>query len=206
MGVREAQIADRRRLRGEKARRIVEAMRASVAEVGIADSTFDRVSAGAGVSRGLLHYYFGTKERLLVEVIRRDTEYRIAALGGALRDAKDVDQLIAALSAILEQTLSDQRGYVYMVSELLVAGRHNPEIRRELGELYGRGRTEFADILRAKEREGVIAPRFDPETVIGLLFAAGDGAGVQQLSDPTFDGVACAAAASEVARFLLAPA
>src|SRR5918992_2508536 len=76
-----------KRLTGEKARRIVEAMRASVAEVGIAGSTFERVSSKAEVSRGLLHYYFGTKERLLVEVIRRDTDDRVAALVGAVRAA-----------------------------------------------------------------------------------------------------------------------
>ena len=65
--------ARERALSSEKARRIVEAMRESVGEVGIAGSTFERVAAKAGVSRGLLHYYFGSKEKLLVEVIRRDT-------------------------------------------------------------------------------------------------------------------------------------
>ncbi len=55
-----------RQLTGEKAQRIVEAMRASVARRGTAASTFDQVSREAGVSRGLLHYYFGTKEQLLV--------------------------------------------------------------------------------------------------------------------------------------------
>ena len=46
--------------------------------------------------------------------------------------------------ATFERTLSEERGYVYMVSELFVAGRHNPEILRELGALYSRARAEFA--------------------------------------------------------------
>ena len=54
-----------RALPGEKAARIVEAMRASVAQRGVAGSTFDHVAGEAGVSRGLLHYYFGSKERLV---------------------------------------------------------------------------------------------------------------------------------------------
>jgi len=205
MEVREAETRQVRRLRGERARRIVEAMRESVAEVGISGSTFDRVSAKAEVSRGLLHYYFGSKERLLVEVIRRDTEYRIDTLGAALRDAADADELIGAMFATFERTLSEERGYVYMVSELFVAGRHNPEILRELGELYSRARAEFAEILNEKERQGVVELRFDGETVIALLFATGDGATVQQLADPTLDKQAAARAAFEVARFLLAP-
>ena len=64
---------------------MVEAMRESVAEVGISGSTFDRVSAKAGVSRGPLHYYFGSKERLLVEVIARHRVPDRRARGRAAR-------------------------------------------------------------------------------------------------------------------------
>lgn len=178
-------------------------MRESVAEVGIAGSTFERVSGKAGVSRGLLHYYFGTKERLLVEVIRRDTDFRIETLGAALRAATTVDEVIAAFLATFERTISEQQGYVYMVSELFVAGRHNPEVLRELGALYGRARREFAELLREKEREGVVSLRFDAESVLAHLFAAGDGASVQQLSDPTLDVAGALHAGHQVARFLL---
>src|SRR5215207_5996035 len=61
-----------RKLEGDKAQRIIAAMRASVGKRGAAASTFDHVAREAGVSRGLLHYYFGSKERLLVEVVRHD--------------------------------------------------------------------------------------------------------------------------------------
>ena len=60
------EVAAPKRLEGEKARRIIEAMRTSVGTRGAAGSTFDHVAREAGVSRGLLHYYFGTKEQLLV--------------------------------------------------------------------------------------------------------------------------------------------
>ncbi len=193
-----------RTLSGEKAQRIVEAMRDSVAEVGITGSTFERVSAKAEVSRGLLHYYFGTKERLLVEVIRRDTEYRIDALGGALRAATSVDEVIAAFFTTFERTIANEAdGYVYMVSELYVAGRHSPELRRELGTLYASARGAFAEILREKEREGVVHLRYDAESVLSYLFAAGDGATVQQLTDPTLDRAGFTHCGVEVARFLL---
>ena len=192
-----------RPLGATKAQRIIEAMRESVAEVGVTGSTFDRVSRKAGVSRGLLHYYFGTKERLLVEVIRRDTEVRIDTLGAALEAAGTLDEVIGAFFATFERTLAEETGYVYMVSELFVAGRNSPELERELGELYGRARRAFAEILRRKERAGIIKPRFDVEAVLSYLFAAGDGASVQQLTDPTLDANLTTAAAYEVSRFLL---
>src|SRR4051812_50213926 len=73
-----------RRLDSDKARRIVQAMRTSVGRRGVAGSTFDHVAQEAGGSRGLPHYYFRTKERLLVEGGRPDTHGRMGRLRGAL--------------------------------------------------------------------------------------------------------------------------
>jgi AcrR family transcriptional regulator len=195
--------AGARSLSGERATRIVAAMRDSVTEVGIAGSTFERVATKAGVSRGLLHYYFGTKERLLVEVIRRDTDERITTLSASMRASETVDELIAAMSETFERTLREQTGYVYMVSELYVAGRNSPDLQRELGSLYRRARTEFARILVEKEREGVVKLRFKPEATLAYLFAAGDGLTVQRLTDPSLDVISTVEAGVAVARWLL---
>src|SRR5205814_8257643 len=93
----EASVEAPRRLDGEKAQRIIEAMRASVGSRGAAGSTFDHVAKEAGVSRGLLHYYFGSKERLLVEVVRHDCEVRIEAMDERLARVDSVDALVEAL-------------------------------------------------------------------------------------------------------------
>jgi AcrR family transcriptional regulator len=203
VGGSEVAPAPGRTLSGEKSRRIVEAMRESVAEVGIAESTFDRVAAKAGVSRGLLHYYFGTKERLLVDVIRRDTEIRVGVLGSALRRADSLDGVIAAFFDAFTRTIAGEVGYVYMVSELFVAGRHNREILDELGRLYGTARTEFAGILREKEAEGVVRLRYPAEDVLTFLFTLGDGASVQRLAQPGVDFSGADRLAYETVRFLL---
>src|ERR1700760_213638 len=92
-----------RELTGEKATRIVEAMRASVAERGIAGSTFEHVAREAGVSRGLLHYYFGTKERLLIEVVRRDSDLRIEQLEIGIAGAASADDVIETLLESFEE-------------------------------------------------------------------------------------------------------
>src|SRR5919201_6336426 len=99
-----------RKLEGDKAQRIIAAMRASVAARGAAASTFDQVAREAGVSRGLLHYYFGSKERLLVEVVRHDCEVRIAAMDERLDRADSVDALVEALVHELESFVEDEPG------------------------------------------------------------------------------------------------
>src|SRR4029077_13759211 len=93
-----------RELSGDKAQRIVEAMRNSVAERGAAGSTFEHVAREAGVSRGLLHYYFGTKERLPVEGVRRDAELRIDWLDDQLSKAKSANDVLDVLVASLTDT------------------------------------------------------------------------------------------------------
>src|SRR6187401_2485416 len=103
---------------GDKAKRIVDAMRASVARRGAAGSTFDHVARQAGVSRGLLHYYFGTKEQLLAEVVRRDSDLRISELEERLAGARSADDFVALLRTSLERMLADDPEYVTLVFEL----------------------------------------------------------------------------------------
>jgi AcrR family transcriptional regulator len=102
-----------RELSGEKAQRIVDAMRVSVAKRGAAGSTFEHVAREAGVSRGLLHYYFGTKERLLVEVVRRDAEIRVARLDEPLAKAETVDDVVDVLLASLTDLIENEPAFFF---------------------------------------------------------------------------------------------
>ena len=195
--------AGQRELSGEKVQRIIDAMRHCVAERGIAGATFEHVSREAGVSRGLLHYYFGTKERLLIEVLRSDAETRIAMLDEPLAAAETVDDVIAVLVSGAEQVLREDPGFYVLLYELFTAGRQNPDIQAELAGLYRGSRSHLAEVLRRKEAEGVLSLRFNAESVVTYMFAAADGGALQRLTDPERDYSATVEAGAEVARFLL---
>jgi AcrR family transcriptional regulator len=195
-----------KRLDGEKAQRIIEAMRTSVGTRGAAGSTFDHVAREAGVSRGLLHYYFGSKEKLLVEVVRHDCETRIEAMDERISHAASVDEIIAALVLGLEEFIEGEPSSPAVIYELLSASRHSDEIRSELAELYRRWRADLADALRTKERDGVVRLEADPEAVAAMLFALGDGFGIQVLSDPDWDREAAFELGVRIARRLLGAA
>jgi AcrR family transcriptional regulator len=202
----EAAVGQPRGLEGDKAQRIIEAMRASVGTRGAAGSTFDHVAREAGVSRGLLHYYFGSKERLLVEVVRHDCEARIAAMDERIARAESADEIVAALVVGLEEFIEGEPGSQAVIYEMLSASRHSEEIRAELAELYRRWRAHLADALRAKAREGVIGLEADPESVASMLFSLGDGFGIQVISDPDWDREAAFALGVTIARRLLGSA
>jgi AcrR family transcriptional regulator len=195
--------AKQRELSGDKAQRIVEAMRASVAERGIAGSTFEHVSSEAGVSRGLLHYYFGTKERLLVEVVRRDSEVRVARLDEPLGRAQTVDDVLDVLVSNLLDLIENEPGFFDLLFEVFTAGRRNPEIRRESAELFNRTRHHVAEVLEAKQKERVLSLRFGADAVVAYLFAIADGIALQALTDRDKDFDEVIEAGTAAARYLL---
>ncbi|HWO83168.1 MAG TPA: TetR/AcrR family transcriptional regulator [Solirubrobacterales bacterium] len=195
-----------RELSGDKAQRIVDAMRDSVARRGAAGSTFEHVAREAGVSRGLLHYYFGTKERLLVEVVRRDSELRVERLDERLAPAKSVDDVIEALVSSLTEVIDNEPGFFLLIYELFSAGRRNPDIQREVGQLFERTRSHVAEVLDSKNEEGVLSLRHPAEDVVSYLFALGDGFALQALSDPSRDTTGAFAVGVTSARYLLGAA
>lgn len=175
-----------RELSGVKAARIVESMRASVAARGIAGSTFDHVASEAGVSRGLLHYHFGTKEQLLVEVVRRECDVRLERLEQAIEAAGSAEDVLDALVRSFEDWLGDGPAPV-MIYEMLTLAQRNDEIAAELAELGRRTRSHLGDALERKRAGGVLSLRVDPELAAMFLFALADGVIVRRLSEPELD-------------------
>jgi AcrR family transcriptional regulator len=136
-----------RQLPGDKAQRIVDAMRTSVGLRGTTGSTFDHVARAAGVSRGLLHYYFGTKERLLVEVVRRDCDLRMQRLSETVTGVDGADALLGALVQSLNETIAESPEFFVILLELHTLARRNEEIAAELAELHRRVREHLAALL-----------------------------------------------------------
>jgi AcrR family transcriptional regulator len=176
-------------------------MRSSVARRGTAGSTFDRVAREAGVSRGLLHYYFGTKETLLVETVRHDCEMRLERLERELAGAKTSEAFIGLMAANLERTLADEPDFVTLLFELFALSRRNADIATEYAELLRRMREHLAGMLAAAEADGVLSLKVAPDAVAEILFSLADGFALRMLSEPQRDfsttiraGILCAQA------------
>jgi AcrR family transcriptional regulator len=181
------ELAGSAELAGDKSARIVEAMRASVAARGIAGSTFDHVARAAGVSRGLLHYYFGTKERLLLEVVRRECEVREQRLEDSIAGASNADEVLEALVRSLEEMLGEGPTAPVLFFEILTLAQRHQEIAAELAELGRCTRSHLGDALERKRADGVVALRVAPELAAMFLFALADGVIVRRLSEPELD-------------------
>jgi AcrR family transcriptional regulator len=199
----EAAAQPQRPIEGEKAQRIVEAMRSSVARRGVAGSTFEHVAREARVSRGLLHYYFGTKERLLAEVVRRDCELRMVALDEQLAGAHDADGVIDALVQSLRRFVKDEPEFITVVFELFTLSRRNDEVAVEFAELLRRTRERVAELLARKQAEGALRLRAEPGAVADVLFSLADGVSMRMLTETEHDFSATIAAGALAVRALL---
>ncbi|MEP6954372.1 MAG: TetR family transcriptional regulator [Solirubrobacteraceae bacterium] len=195
-----------RPIEGEKAQRIVDAMRSSVARRGVAGSTFHHVAREAGVSRGLLHYYFATKERLLAEVVRRDAELRLGLLDARLAQAADADGVMRAMVVSLNDLVREDPESVVLFYELFSLAQRNTEVATELAVLMGRRRDGLAAALAAKRDAGVLVLHAAPDAVAEVLLALGDGVALRLVNAPDEDYAGMLEACTSAMRSLIAPA
>ncbi len=193
-----------RPLSGERAQRIVEAMRRSVAQHGTAGSTFERVAREAGVSRGLLHYYFGTKEQLLAEAVRRDCQLRLERLEQQLAGAQTADDFIGLMAQHLQDAINEDPDFITLLFELFTLSRRNDEIATEYANLMRTMRQQVAGMLTVAQDEGVLRLHADPEAIAEILFSLGDGFALRMLTEPDRDFTATIRAGIVSARALLA--
>jgi AcrR family transcriptional regulator len=192
-----------RQLAGEKAQRIVDAMRTCVGTRGATGATFDHVAREAGVSRGLLHYYFGTKERLLAEVVRRDCDLRMERLSATAAGVDSADALLGALGQSLLELIDENPEFFVILLELHTLGQHNQEVAVELAELHRRVRVHLAGLLAAARDQGMIRLDGDPEVIAEVLFSIADGLAMRMLAEPGRDFGATVETAVRAARALV---
>ena len=190
-------------LTGEKATRIVAAMRTCVAKYGAAGATFDHVSKEAGVSRGLLHYYFGSKERLLIEVVRRETDRLVEMIVAATTIANSAEELVNLMLAQLQIILENEPELYLLAFELIGEARRHPEIGAEVAEYNRKTRGQFAEIITEMTEKGAVTPRHAPLATASALLAMANGLALEIFQDPEGDHDACIAADIDAALYLL---
>lgn len=191
------------KLNGEKATRIVEAMRKCVANYGATGATFDHVSREAGVSRGLLHYYFGSKERLLIEVIRRETDRLISMIATVTDFAGDADQLVDLLVVRVTDILEHEPELFLLSFELIGVARRHPEIGAELADYNRRTRAQLAAILDELQSQGTLDMPHGAIGTASALLAMINGLALEMLQDPSGDHKPTVEASANAVRMLL---
>lgn len=172
---------------------IVRATIRCLAEVGYARLTMRQVARAAGVSQGILHYYYADKRAILVAALEAavaDLDRRVAA--AQARSGRDPRARLRALvRAGLASSREDRAAWAVFL-EFWGAMMHDATLRGINADLYARMRRLIAALVA----QGIRAGRFRrvpadraAAVILGLL----DGVSLQLAFDPKAFDVAAAA-------------
>jgi AcrR family transcriptional regulator len=171
--------------------RIIAAASKILAEKGYEATTLREISREAHAAPGLVHYYFGGKDELLVEVLQAAGR-RFHQGMEHLAQQMPADQSLDVLLQQLHERV-DQEPEVYRLRyESFSLGLHNPVIAPKVRERLAQRRNEIGSVIaKVMENSGWTkgAQRSSPDpTLLGaLLLSIFDGLALQKIMDPDFD-------------------
>ena len=186
--------------------RIVDAAYRALVKRGYHETSMKDIAAEAGVAPGLAHYYFETKEDLLVAAIEHACKPLMDAyeqagihLSGPLPE--DADPMMVAHMGfeLAKQELKTYGGLFLLTFDMFGVGLHNAKIAAAVRSFIEERRAFIARIT-----QGVIAGMSEPPVASAGAIAAAiwgslHGIYLQKVMNPEFDAEAAIDALSEMA-------
>jgi AcrR family transcriptional regulator len=185
--------------------RIVDAAYRTLVKHGYHETSMKDIAAEAGLAPGLAHYYFETKEDLLVAAIEHGCEPVLRAweeaginLGGPLPEDADPMAFARLGFELAKAELKTYRGLFLLTFDMFGVGLHNPKIASAVRRFIDERRTFIARIT-----QGVIASMAEPpaasaDAIAAAIWGSLHGIYLQKVTDPAFDAEAAIDALSEM--------
>ena len=168
--------------RADNRERLIAAGYTVLSEKGYEATTVKEVAHVAGVSPGLFHYYFASKDELLLAVLR-EAGARYGQMMQELRATGPADHFLeAAFVALSERAIREPEWYRIRY-ELFALGLRNPTFLPVLGEILTHARQMFTRAFQGSnggdERRA--------QALAAVILAGIDGLALQQLAQPDAD-------------------
>ena len=154
---------------------ILEAARSRLLADGYAGLSTRKVADEAGVPLSQLHYHFGSKSRLILQLLETENRQRLERQTQMYAEAKPLWQRYEQACDYLEDDLDS--GYVRVLQEMIAAGWSNKEIGDAVRELLSGWFELLTEVAReAEQRHGQLGPVTAEELamLIGSAFIGGE--------------------------------
>lgn len=150
------------------------------ADKGAEGTSLRAIAEKIGVSHAALLHYFGSREELLVEVLR-EGERRHG-------DPRDDLLVVGTMVRAAERNVTIP-GFVALYTSLLAGSLEaDKQYSREFfAARFARIRERLAELIRVGQEEGTMRRGIQPEAMAALVIAASDGLQTQWLLEPTVD-------------------
>ncbi|MCW2763101.1 MAG: TetR family transcriptional regulator [Marmoricola sp.] len=163
--------------------RILAAAADCIVRDGLAKVRMAGIAKAAGVSAGLLHYHFDTKEQLFADVLSYSHDVSSVLNQQAMQETGDPAQ---RLSYFLDRCLpSDERlAHEWLLwQELALLCIRQPELAKVGAELYEDLYSTVAGIIAEGVEAGVFQPALESRQVAETAVALCDGLGARVLAN-----------------------
>jgi AcrR family transcriptional regulator len=145
-----SQLAQKTAARSAAEEALLDAAERLLVEVGYAGITTRRLAEEAGVNHGLVHYYFGSNENLLVRALERFTERLIERQ----RELYAADEpFIEKWRTAMRYLVSEDFTYEKIWLELQALGWNNPELRERLARVNAEWRAALTSAFEEPHRK-----------------------------------------------------
>jgi len=168
----------------QKMDQILSAVKTILARNGLAATTISQIAGQAGVSRGLLHYYFKNKEEMVHRVIQTNMNSTLHLITSIFKKANSPEELAVDLIKALRRVLKDDPDFFTLLLESWTVSRGGAGAPDELKQHHREFRTVIHRGLKELTDRGVIAPVVPLDGLAILLTAIVDGLGMQLTIDP----------------------
>jgi AcrR family transcriptional regulator len=176
----------------ESDRRLLEAATRLVAERGYTHTTLEATGIEAGYSRGLVQHRFGTKDRLLEELIKHIADAHRERLLVRMRGLTGLDAIFCEIDCYLEgvdhPSVNSRAFFVLMLESIGPA----PHIRPTFAAISARWHRAITRHIEAGQRAGEIRPEITAADEAQLLIATVRGLRTQSMLSPTTSNIAVA--------------
>jgi AcrR family transcriptional regulator len=163
--------------RPERLEQILAAACRAILERGFPATRIADIARAAGVSTGTVHYYFATKDEVLVAALK-SASGRLFDRVERPGDASAARRLARLLAASVPRPGPARDEYVLWI-ELWLRVLHRPDLLPECEALSERWRGYFRDVVRAGVATGELAPAAPADEIAERLLAFVDGLGFE---------------------------
>ncbi|NGZ76317.1 TetR/AcrR family transcriptional regulator [Saccharibacillus alkalitolerans] len=168
-----------------KKTQIVEAAARTIADKGYENASIKEIAAEAGLSApGLIHYYFRTKEDILLEVARQSRERYGKEFGAAETDGPAERMFGSGESPERGADGGHDPEWYKLRYELFAQGLRSDALAQEVADLLEIGRGGISGVLDTALAE---IGEEERDALSAILLACFDGLALQKLLQPGLD-------------------
>jgi AcrR family transcriptional regulator len=187
----------------EKSRdRILTAAYKTIARVGYAAATIDKIAAEAGLTKGAVYWHFENKKELFLEILEKRLAHRLLEYPkyahSAVQLADPLPGIATMLSNQISFAMSDPDWQKIYFSYVLHG--QDKDITKRLHELSSVLLNSGTELLAKMQKDGFIDPRIDTRALAVIWIAVLDGLVLAWLRSP--NAIDYASIAPQLAKVL----